>query len=235
MILDAFKVHSLIFQIRYKEAFLLWDQAGKIASEMKQIWDELKVQNGTPNQQDLACRGCQVSTGLTQSTVVLRGDNVLLSGSLEKLFAAFKVWRSNLGLVELARISARIVFIKSFDNMDEVKEYMVNLAVVEWPTQKVFDQPVDSSKNVPDVMFRFEDEKSFTFVRIRAEERRIEVKLDPDVMEDDVEKNTFRVLIDFDRGNLGSVPSEKIKLDEWFKGYMHVMRRDMDKVIRSRS
>lgn len=235
MILDSFKVHSLIFQLQYKEAFLLWDRAGKIASGMKQIWSELKVRNGVPNQQDLACPGCQVSTGLTQSTVVLRGDNVLLSTSLEKLSAAFKVWRFNLDIVELARISARAIFVKNFDSMDEVKRYMFSLAVVEWPTQKVFDQPIDSSKNVPDVMFRFEDEKSFTFVRIRAEERKFEVKLDPDVMENDIKKDTFRVLIDFDRGNLGSVLTEKIKLDEWFKGYVHVMRRDIDKVIRGRS
>ncbi|SEI45598.1 hypothetical protein [Frateuria terrea] len=231
MFLDAFKTHSLVFQIQYKEAFSLWDRAGEIAAAMKRIWPDLGVQDGTPNQQILSGNGYQINTGLTQSTITLRSEQVLQSQALKSVSEAFEVWRSGLELIELTRISARVVFAKDFPEISDAREFLLGLDLIRWPEQKVFDQPIDSSRNVPELTFRFEDEKSFAFVRIRSERKTIKLNVDPDIMEAPIEKRICRVLVDFDRGNIGSIPLSKLQIPEWFKGYVHVLRRDIDKVL----
>lgn len=235
MLLDNFKTHTLVFQVQYKEAFLLWDNAGKIASAMKEIWNDLSVRTGAPNQQVLASKRCQVNVALNASTITLRGENLLRESVFNKISDAFNIWKEQLSLIELSRISARVVFLRNFSSTEETQEYVFSLGLVNWPNKKVFDQPTNSSKNVPEVVFRFEDEKSFAFVRVKTDHSKIEMSLDPDIMEEDVDKEVFRVIVDFDKGNLGSIPVNKIKVNDWFEGYVHLLRRDVDKVLGAQS
>lgn len=232
MLLDDFKTHTLIFQVQYKEAFVLWDNAGKIADGLKSIWKDLAVQEGTPNQQVLVGRGCQVNSGLLTSSITLRGDSLLQDTNVKNISDAFDIWKKNLNLEQLTRISARVIYSKNFSSESEAKDYVFKLGLVKWPSEKVFDQPIESPRNVPEVVLRFEDEKSFVFVRVRTDHRKVDMRVDPDIMEEIIDKELFRVLIDFDKGNLGTIPVNKIKIVEWFSGYTHIMRRDIDKVLR---
>lgn len=231
MILDSFKTHTLVFQLRYAEAFLLWDRAGAIAKAMAVIWPDLKLAEGAPNQQILASPVCQINTGLSQATITIRGDSVLQSGPLKKIFETFGVWRSHLELTDLTRLSARVVFAKNFDEIADANRSLLDLKLIRLPNEKVFDQPADSGKNGAEIMYRFEDEKSFAFVRIRSEKRTMDFKGDSDFMTDHITKSICRLLIDFDRGSVGIIEAKKINISEWFKGYLHVMRRDIDKVL----
>lgn len=231
MILDSFKTHTLVFQLRYAEAFLLWDRAGAIARAMAVIWPDLKLNEGAPNQQVLSSPVCQINTALSQATITIRGDGVLQSAPLRKIFETFEVWRSHLELTDLTRLSARVVFVKSFDEVAEANRSLLELNLIRMPNEKVFDQPIDSEKNGAEITYRFEDEKSFAFVRIRSEKRTMDIKGDSDFMTEPLTKSICRLLIDFDRGSVGVIEAKKINISEWFKGYLHVMRRDIDKVL----
>ena len=108
---------------------------------------------------------------------------------------------------------------------------LFDLNVVRWPTEKVFDQPVETPRNGVEFAFRFESESTFTILRLRAEETRFEMELDADYFDEPLKKSLCRVYIDFDRGNLGAVDASKLSVADWLKGYVHVLRRDIPKVI----
>lgn len=235
MILDEFKLSNTIFQIQYPDSFGLWDRAGAISKQLNKIWPNLKIAEGQPQQQTLNSKEVNIQTGLNKSTITLVGEKSFDHQKVKQVKESFELWRSELELVNLSRVSTRVMFIKEFPTMRDANAFVFNMNLAQWPESKVFDQPQDSELNSIELLYRFEDDESFSVLRVRAEKLTFEVDLDPQYVENpEIRVTKNRVIIDFDRGLLGSVAAEKLLVDEWFKGYNHILRRDIDKVIRKK-
>jgi len=233
MILDSFKLNNAIIQIQYKNAFELWDHAGAVARGLSTIWPDLSLSEGQPNQQVLEGKGVNIQTGFTKSTITLSGDKALEQRKVQQITKTFEVWRDELGLGELLRVSMRVIYCKEFPSMKEANAELIALNLVRWPNSKVFDQPIDSDLNGFEIQYRFEDQNSFSLLKLKAEQLRLELDFNPDfVDESEIRKTKNRMIIDFDRGILGSVNAEKLRMDDWIKGFQHILRRDIEKVIK---
>lgn len=234
MLLDSFKLHNLVFQVQYENAYALWDGAGAIAQKLSDIWPNLALHEGQPNQQTLTGDGVQIQSGLNTSTVTISNSKALDAHHAQLLMKTFEVWQSELMLTKLKRLSTRIVFEKNFPTIGEANAFFLGREIVKWPTSKVFDQSLDAGQNGIDLQFRFEDEKSFSVLRVRAEKLKMDVNLDPYFFEEaKLSKEKNRSVIDFDRGLLGSVDATTVRVDEWLKGVHHILRRDLEKVIKA--
>ncbi len=211
MLLDSFKLHNLVFQVQYENAYAIWDGAGAIAQKLSSVWPSLTLNDGLPNQQTLTGDGVQIQTGLSTSTVTITNSKALDGHHAQLLTKTFDVWRSELMLTKLKRLSTRIVFEKGCSSIGDANAYFLSRNLVKWPTTKVFDQAIDAAQNGIDLQFRFEDEKSFSVLRVRAEKLKMDVNLDPYFFEEHkLSKEKNRAVIDFDRGLLGSVDASTV-------------------------
>lgn len=132
----------------------------------------------------------------------------------------------------MTRVSSRVLYVKQFPTMREANEELFKLKLCRLPKSKVFDQPADSPKNTFELTYRFEDEASFAFLRIRTEGVRLEFKADKEFTTlKDTSETKNRLIIDFDRGLIKSTEAASFRMDEWLKGFMHVLRRDVEKVL----
>jgi hypothetical protein len=238
MILDKFALHSLAIQVVHDPAYQLWDYAGVIARALVEIWPGLTLADGQPNQQSFKAPGVQVQVAVNQTTINIRTNNRPLDQArTRQIVETYDLVRNALQLENLSRLSARATHVRWFDNIQEANAAVRDMGLVRWPEEdRVFDQPVDGEKNGSEVIFRFETDSAFSVVRVRAEELRFEVELDPDFFEElNPEKVRSRAVIDFDRGLLGTVDAKKLRMEDWLKGYMHVLRRDIDKVLGPRT
>lgn len=234
MILDSYKIDSAIIQIQYADAFLIWDRAGAIALDLSKTWPGLKISEGQPQQQTLKGNGVTLQTGISKSTITISGDQALSPSRVSQIIKTFEVWRDALKLTELLRVSTRVVHVKEFASMQNANAELFAMNLMKWPKTKVFDQPTESDRNGFDVQYRFEDDNSFSLLRVKAEQVKYFVELDEDLFgEKEIEKIKCRMVIDFDRGLLGSVNAEKFRMDEWIKGYQHILNRDLEKVIKA--
>ena len=233
MILDSFKVRTAIILIQYSDAFEIWDRAGQITRSLSSIWPDLKVAEGQPQQQTLTGKDVTIQTGITKSTITLLGERALAQLKVQQINDTFDVWRDALALTELNQISTRVVFCKEFTNLKEANSELLSWNLAPWPSSKVFDQPLESDRNGLEISYRFEDENSFSVLRIKAEQHKYEANLDPYYVEEpEIRTVKNRLTIDFDRGLLGSINAEKFRMDEWLKGHQHILRRDIEKVIK---
>lgn len=233
MILDLFRLQNIIFQIRYSEAYRIWDHSGEIAQRLCLIWPDLKLSDGRPNQQVFKSKDVNIQTGLTNSTITIFGADSLGQGKLQQLIKTFAVWSQALELNELTQISTLATFENNFPSLKEANAEMIGLNLARWPTDKVFDQPIDSESNGVEVFYRFQDEDSFSTLRLSVEESKYEVDLDPRYVDDSkIRKTKCQMLIKFDRGIMGSINPTKFRVDDWMKGYQHVLHRDIEKVTK---
>ncbi|MCA8013821.1 hypothetical protein LGM38_17375 [Burkholderia vietnamiensis] len=235
MILDQFTLHSVIVQTVYEEAFVIWDRAGSVARGMSKVWPGLKLVEGQPNQQTLAAPGVQIMTGLRTSTFTVRGAKALDQTRVRQIADSYSLLRDILELEKIQRVSARSIYIRKFEDIKDANNAVTELGLLKWPNERVFDQPTDSGQNGAEILFRFEDKTSFSFLRLKAEQIKLEAGLDPEFFPEPIERSQQRMVIDFDRGLLGALDARKFRMDDWLKGYSHVLRRDIDKVLRPKS
>lgn len=108
--------------------------------------------------------------------------------------------------------------------------------MAKWPNQKIFDQPMEAELNGLELFYRFEDEASFSTLRIKAQQTKYNVNLEDTIIDEpNIEKTDNQILIIFDRGMLGTVNAEKFRVDAWIKGFQHVLRRDIEKITSAQS
>lgn len=231
MILDAYKLQSFTVQVNYKSSFELWDRAGSIARSASELWGELKVIEGAPQQQVLSARDLIINTGFNQSSISLLRERLTNQQYIGLVKSMFEIWKNSLALELVERVSARSVYTREFNSIGEANAHLLSMGFAKWPKEKVFNQSADSALNGIEISFRFQDEKSFSIVRLKAEQTTFHAELDRDYVTDpiDIEKN--KSVIDFDRGTLGQIDASKFRMDEWITGYFHVLRRDLGKVL----
>lgn len=233
MILDSFTLHKTIFQFDYADSFLLWDRSGVIAKRLTEIWPNTKVKEGQPHLQVLSGDGAEVHNGFSKSSVTLSGDKQLGTRRIQQVKDTFEVWREMLELKTLTRVSTRAIYVKHFDSIKDANAAIFDLNLAKWPSTKVFDQTQEADLNGLEIAYRFEDKQSFTIVRVKAEQLIYKVELDPYYLEEpELESTKSRMVIDFDRGMLGTINAENFRIDEWVKGFQHLLNRDIEKVLK---
>jgi hypothetical protein len=230
MILDTFKLHSAIVQVTFDERYELWDRAGTLTRRIVDIWPGLALDSANPQEQTLKSKSVVVQHGVRSCTLTLYGLK-LDGGVLTQIEKTFDSWRAELGLEKLQRVSCRTKFVRTFDSQKAANDYVLGFRLTPWPESRVFDQPLDGHKNAAEVSFRFEDNASFAVLRFGTEHLNLELKTHPDFENEDVKKTVHRAFLDFDRGLLTPPLAPNLRMDEWLKGYLHVLRRDIGKLI----
>ena len=234
MFLDTFNLQSLVFQMQYAHAFEIWDRAGAVSRRLKGIWPKLEVLRGEPQIIILKAPGVTVRTEIATATLTFNSLKNMDARTTQQIAEAVDVWLSELGIEELQRVSMRVNYTKNFPTLRDANAALFGLQLARWPDQKVFDQPLDGSRNGLEISYRFEDENTFTVLRLKAEGLTYEQQLDPEFFEEEtLAKEINRVVLDFDRGLLRSIDARKFLTEDWIKGYFHVLRRDIDKVVGS--
>lgn len=230
MFFDDFRLDTLTVQVQYKTAFEIWDRAGAVARAMSEIWPELELIQGSPQQQVLKGKGVQIQTGHQISTLVLLAPVSLDQQTILQVRDSFEVWKRDLALGDLSRVSTRGVYASERASIADANTELRKWLPVMWPSKKVFDQPEDSEKNSVELGLKYEDDKSFSFLRFRTEQLNYEIKLERP-FESPEKKVVSRMIVDFDRGLVGTVKASTFRMDEWLKGFQHVLRRDIGKVL----
>ncbi|MFN0313483.1 MAG: hypothetical protein ACKVQA_00360 [Burkholderiales bacterium] len=236
MILDSFKIRQLIVQVRYAHAIELWDHAGSVNRRVQKIWPGVEVVGEAvqPNNIVLKNDKVQVDTGLEQSTISLGKLTTLDQHTSQQIVDTFVAWRHELNLTKLTRVSSRVLYVKELPTLGEANQELFKLNLCRMPPTKVFDQPTDSPLNTFVLVYRLEDEASFAFLRLHTEGVKLELKADSEFTTlKDTSEVKNRLIVDFDRGLKQPTDAASFRMDDWLKGFMHVLRRDVEKVLKA--
>ena len=232
MFLDKLKLRSMVFQVQYAPAFEMWDSSGAVARRMTDTWPGLTVTTGEPNRVILKAPGITVRSELTTGILLITGISTLDATVSRQIRESVDCWRELLKVEEFTRVSMLVEYSKEYQDLALANEALLAQGLVRWPTEKVFDQSIQGKRNGVDVSYRFEDENTFSVLRARTEGLLLEQHNDPEFFDElitKVEKN--RLLVSFDRGILKPINAQEFHTEEWLKGYFHVLRRDVGKIL----
>lgn len=231
MILDTFKLRTFTIRLDYDVAFELWDNAGSVARALNTVWGPLTVKQPTPNQQVLENSTAQLFIGMTQSFIVVKNGKAFDRRGFSLISRTFEILARYLSLHQITRVSARASYVMETTSIGEANSMVRSFPCVNWPSEKVFGQDPSSDLNTGSFSFRFQDEASFSVVDVKSEQVHHRAELEVLDVTDAIDVKKNYVVIEFDRGTLGVVEANQFRIEDWLKGYRHVLNRDIDKVL----
>lgn len=230
MELSDLKIRQVVFEIRYDEAFSLWDRAGAINRELVKIWPGIRLSEAPePNQVSLKNKDVSIRTGLKTSYVALQQPNNITQNS-EQIEATLRLWVKELELSEFSRVGTRVIFTKFYESPASANNAAMSMGLVTYPAPPFFNH-----KNLPmsaEVSLVWEDGSSQTRIAIKTEHQQLEVDGLPDVQNENIKQTADLLVVDIDRATVGKVGIAKFRATDWIDGVRHLIARDMKRIFK---
>lgn len=224
---------SLIFELRYARAFLLWDRAGAIAADAVHQWPELTLREGTLGQVRLTLgTRAEISVKLEQAHVAVARSKL----KFEELapYSAF-LSETTLRLLEistLTRVSLRTTSLKEYADIDGAIRDFVATGMTKELGGKHFG--IEGKIASPStVIIRFEGEYlgCANTLQVRTRTSKLDT---PVIGNQDFEMDTkkhFELVYDCEYFTTANMDVGQLKATRWSEEAMRVIRRDANTIL----
>jgi hypothetical protein len=227
--IDDFKPFSVTSELRYKNAFLIYDHTGKVLEDIRDSFTDISVSAATPNQTTWvaeegvfvleigACRFTRVRSSLNAEEYAKQCNDF------------FESVTNHLKINVFTRIGLRYMARKEFKTLDESKAALASMSLTNLkPTQRF-----KSSESPTEVMFRWEDSQIGAFTRLRAETVEIKTVIAPELREHvtKVEKKVHGLTVDIDYYTVAPVERGQWNALEWLPQKLRIIKKETDSIL----
>jgi uncharacterized protein (TIGR04255 family) len=227
--IDEFKGYSLTCELRYKNAYLIYDRTGQVLEDLRDSFTDIKVSSAAPAQTSftseegtlvLELGACRFSTGQpdknTESFVIHC-----------KAFFDAVTERLNIGV--FTRIGLRYILKKEFKTIEESNAALASLNLVNLRPTKRFN----SSDSATEVMFRWEDTQLGALVRLKAETTDITVNIAHELRDEvpKFDKKIIGITLDIDYYTVAPVERDQWDSQQWLPQKLRLIRKEVDGIL----
>lgn len=231
-LLDLFKLERAVLEVRYPGAYLHWDRAGALWTEMTRKWPDLTNVKGTPVQTVFARPGKhQLAVEMQQARII-----EFLPHSSLKSFAESAAWFvdvvvRSLEIHTFTRVGLRQIFFLRSSGSEKAAETVLESGLLKIPDSGFLGM---QQRRVlfPEYAVRCEGEATGARVSLKAIQRSFEREPEPMIGETEPwREEQFGVEYDVDYFTTKQADIEQMKLDEWIRGAVHVLRKDTESLV----
>ncbi len=227
--IDDFKAFSITCELRYKNAYLIFDRTGHVLEDLRDSFTDIKISNAGP---------IQTTFTAGEGTLVLEIGACRFTSPPDKNAEAFTTHCKaffdavieRLNVRVFTRVGLRYILRKEFKTLEESKAALASLALVNLRPTKRFN----SSDSATEVLFRWEDESLGATVRLRAETADITIAIPPELKDQipNVDRKIVGLTLDIDYYTVAPVEREQWDAREWIPGKLRLIRKEVDGILR---
>jgi hypothetical protein len=230
--LADFRLQSCFLEVRFANAFRLWDRAGQIATDLQVHFPKLQLDDPAPNNQRyMLAQGmpAEVKIGLAHMGSIYPDSSLEIFKTSADVF--FGTVISALDPANFERIGFRIFFEKVFDTREAAATYLQAIAPQFHRREKYFN--VEGGKILDgDLFIRWEGEAVGCAVKLLTQEKTLEIVVPAEFQEvTSIEKKRRTVLVDVDYYAHAPTPTSKFKASAVIESWTKVIRRDLERFI----
>ncbi|HTS50399.1 MAG TPA: hypothetical protein VMH05_20780 [Bryobacteraceae bacterium] len=223
---------GLAFEIRYPDAYLLWDHAGQMSQELREIHEITRLVSADPGKIAFIAEGTREVSWSLGSMIVL--DHRPRNSAFESFFTlckdCFEIATRNLSVSELKRVGFRPTFSKNFPSKEEAVAALLSTGLLYTPAGKNFN--VEPAGRYPEYAIRCEDEKFGYLLRLVVQEINYEFEPPPQWMGNVVDPtHEQRLTLDIDYYSRAAIAVGSLNVSEWLAQVTHAIRRDADSYL----
>ena len=231
---DDLSLSKAAFEVRYDNAFLLWDRSGSIWTQIILKQPELRVARAEPSKVVFASRGereLQLTLELGRLGVIAINPDKKLSAFTELVTRFTEITTQTLQVQAYTRVGLRVSFFKEYVDREAAAEALLGTRMIQVPAGQHFGLSTPILE--PEVSIRKEDGKNGFSLRLKAEAVKFEFEPNFGLSEfakpQSLEKH--RVHLDVDCYLQAPVAPSKFYVSDWVDQTLHVIKRDGRKVF----
>jgi hypothetical protein len=232
---SSFQKRQITFEIRYDDAYALWDVAGELRSALRSKF--IRIHNGQtqPDGQTFHADGrFTILTALQRSGVTDFQPGASWEKSFEIIRAAHRLVAQMLELTVLTRIGTRFQYAAPAKSLADARKRVAQHSWASAP-DKLFQ--IEPTSIAPALKIEADDGELGYVAQLYAQERQVTLDASPDMIAagiEAVDKKVPEVMLDFDFMTKQPMPIEAFNVDQWLDGWQRAINRDAEAFLNMR-
>jgi len=227
--LTDFKMTQATCEVRYEDAYLIYDRTGHVFHEIRGSFTDLKVINASPPQTSFRCDEGTFALEVGQCRFrSQKGDTKreVYAGQCKRFFDSVV---GNLDIKVFTRIGLRVLFRKDFDDLQHAETALNSLQLANLGPPERFG----IASNPEEVLFRWQNQQLGTTLRFKAESGKIEIVLPPELEADkpEIQKSFNGLVIDIDYYTVAPVERSQWDASAWIPQSLRTIKKHTDAIL----
>ena len=224
--LSKLKLTQATMEVRFDNAYILWDRAGKIWSKASSLWSNLKMGKAEPMVTTFLLEDrYELSVQLGKAHLI----DMLPTSSLKEFMANSDLFvelvAESLEISEFTRLGFRLLFSRKFTDNTHAAEAFVSTNMLRIPSGKHFN--IEGKVLMPKYSIKWEGESTGVRVSLSAQEKKIDLDVNPGIEElMPVHVSRSEVIYDIDYYTLKNTKKGQLNVKEWISQAYHLVKRD---------
>lgn len=225
-------LHSATLEVRYDSAPLIWDHTGALWQTVKKKYPGLKVETASPHETKVNVDEKSVGiVGIEKAICAVSEPKADLRELIDFSSVFFPALLAQLDIQALTRVGFLVQYSKTFQVRKEAADFISSQVSLPQPTGKRLN--VSGRVIDPEFVVRYEDDALGFRLRIMSQEIIMNLKLPPEFRDLASARSSTRSVasLEIDYYAHGSMPTAMFDAPTLIEGWLHLIRRDIGKVL----
>lgn len=227
---DDFSLLRTVCEIRYNQAFLIYDRTGQIMSDVRGFFRNVAVASAAPNQSAFAADEGNFTVELDKSGFTSEKLDSSLETYGKWCKAFFGVVTRNLELKVFTRIGLRSFMRAEFKTIEESNAALASMKLPNLGNEKRFNISCDPTE----VLFRWQDNQIGATIRLKSDTVGLELVVPREFTEKEnsLKRSVTGLMLDIDYYTVAPVDAGQWDAMEWVPQKMRIIRKEIDAIVR---
>ena len=224
-----FKPALAVCEIRYDNAYLIYDRTGLICDDLKRSFTDFAVINASPNQTVLRSEEGSFGLELNLCRFTTQKPDIQLAAFAAHSERFFDSVLYNLDVKVFTRVGLRLRLRKEFKDLAGAQAALLSLRLVNAPPGERFG----ASAEPREIMVRWEGEQIGTSLRLSVSDATVDVFLPPELeaKQPEIHKSFFMLELDLDYYTVAPVERSQWEASAWIGNSLKKIKKDTDSIL----
>jgi len=224
-----FKTVSAVCELRYENAYLIYDRTGQVCQEAKASYTKCNIMSAIPNQTIFQAEEGAFVMELSQCRFSTNKPDTSLEKFAGHCKSFFDSVTRNLEVKVFTRVGLRIVFRKEFKDLGDAKAALNSLKLVNLQAEERFG----AAPTPHEIVFRWEGGQVGAMLRLVAESGKINVILPPELEAEksEIHKSFNGLTLDVDYYTVAPVERSQLDATAWILRSARTVKKNLDTIL----
>lgn len=224
-----FKLIRAVCELRYEDAFLIYDRTGEVAQSIRRSFKDLKANTAAPIQTVFQCKEGTLALELNACRFSAERPDLGLEEFAANCEAFFSTVTETLDIKVFTRIGLRLIFRSKTSDLAQAKAALKALNLVNVGSRLWFGAATDPEE----VMFRWQNDEIGATIRLKADTGKIDVTFPAEVedIEPSIHQTYTGILLDIDYYAAAPVERSQWSATAWIPPSGRRIRKETDQLL----
>ena len=229
VLLDDCRLRRVVCELRYENAYLIFDRTGQIIEEVREKFTKVELQEASP-----AITRVQTAEGylvleLGQARIVKDFPPLDLALFANACKSFLLMGAERLNIPAFTRVGLRQIFSKKVPEMKDAEKFITEYGLLNVPEAIRFG----ASDKLNEFVVRWQGSETGATLRLKAEFSRLEVSLPGETEDEDLklEREANTLVIDVDYYTVARVNRDQWDPTAWIPQSGRIVRKEVDRFL----